>query len=177
MTRKEAMAKKNFRRMTLDDLIPSDRNEGHFQIIQDKKTGKPKLKKKKVPGSITGSHREQYPTFFRLISDNPSIPDPVEEFKFHPVRRWRIDLCWPDQKLALEIEGGVFTNGRHVRPIGFIKDLEKYNALSILGYSLLRFTPQQMKSCESYDYLREWFKNNTGDIKCPINQKQQTNLK
>ena len=98
--------------------------------------------------------------FFRLVGDNPSIPDPVEEFKFHPARKWRVDLCWPDQKLALEIEGGVFTNGRHVRPTGFIKDLEKYHALSILGYGLLRFTPQQMKSCESYDFIREWFKMN-----------------
>ena len=129
--------------------------------MQDKKTGKPKIRKKNVPVP----YLKQYPVFFRLISDNLSIPEPVEEFKFHPVRKWRLDLCWPDQKLALEIEGGVFTNGRHVRPTGFIKDLEKYNALSILGYSLLRFTPQQMKNCESYDFLREWFKNNTGGIK------------
>lgn len=153
------MAKKKFQRLTLDDLIPSNRDEGHFQIDQDKKTGKPKIRKKRV----LVTHNDQYPMFFRLISDNPSIPSPVEEFKFHPSRKWRIDLCWPDQKLALEIEGGVFDNGRHVRPTGFIKDMEKYNALSILGYSLLRFTPQQMKSCDSYDFLREWFKNNTGD--------------
>lgn len=159
MNRKEAMANKKFNRMTIDDLIPSDRNEGHFQIIQDKKTGKPKIRKKNFPVP----YWKQYPMFFRLIRDNPSIPDPIEEFKFHPTRKWRVDLCWPDQKLVLEIEGGIFTNGRHVRPTGFIKDIEKYNALSILGYSLLRCTTQQMKSCESYDFLREWFKNNTGD--------------
>lgn len=155
------MAKKKFQRLSIDDLIPSDRNEGHFKIEQDKETGKPKIRKKKVPVP----YLEQYYMFFRLIGDNPAIPDPVEEFKFHPVRKWRIDLCWPEQKLALEIEGGTFQNrGAHRGSIGgYLKDIEKYNALSILGYSLLRFTPQQMESCESYDFLREWFKNNTGD--------------
>ena len=159
MTETSKLQPSMIKRITFDDLIPSKRNDGHFELSQDKKTGKPKIRKKKV----VVPYREQYPMFFRLIGDNPSIPDPVEEFKFHPTRKWRLDLCWPDHKLALEIEGGVFTNGRHVRPTGFMKDIEQYNALSIQGYGLLRFTPQQMESCESYDFLREWFKNNTGD--------------
>jgi len=155
---------KSIKRITFDDLIPSTRNEDHFMLSQDKKTGKPKIRKTRkepVPYEL------QYPMFFRLIQDNPSIPDPVEEFKFHPTRKWRIDICWPDQKLALEIEGGVFMTKRNGGATGhrsitnFIGDMEKYNALSILGYSLLRFTPQQMESCESYDFLREWFKSHS----------------
>ena len=147
------------KRVTFDDLIPSKRNEDHFQLDQDRKTGKPKIRKKKRAPLL---YRHKYPMFFRLIGDNPSIPDPAEEFKFHPKRRWRLDLCWPGQKLALEIEGGTYqSRGAHRGSIGgYLKDIEKYNALSILGYSLLRFTPQQMESCESYDFLREWFKNN-----------------
>ena len=100
--------------------------------------------------------------FFRLIGDNPSIPDPVEEFKFHPTRKWRVDICWPAQKLALEIEGGTYmkSGGGHRSIAGYHNDMEKYNAISIHGFSLLRFTTEQMQSCESYDFLREWFKNN-----------------
>ncbi len=145
-------------RLTLDDLLPSKRNEGHYEIDQDKKTGKPKIRKKKKAEPLL--YRHKFPMFFRLIGENPSIPDPEEEFKFHPTRRWRIDLCWPDQKLALEIEGGTYmAKGGHRGSItGYVKDVEKYNALSIKGFSLLRFTPQQMDSCEAYDYLREWFK-------------------
>lgn len=146
------------KRVTFDDLIPSKRNEDHFQIGQDKKTGNPKIRKKKV----VYMYWQQYPMFFRLIGDNPKISDPIEEFKFHPTRKWRIDICWPDHKLALEIEGGTYMNkGGHRGSIsGYVKDMEKYNALSILGFSLLRFTPQQMESCESYDFIRKWFKNN-----------------
>lgn len=119
------------------------------------------------------SIKSRYPVFFRLVKDDPSLPEPVEEFKFHPTRRWRIDLCWPDQKLALEIEGGIWSNGRHVRPTGFLGDLEKYNRLAILGYSLLRATPRQMESCEAYDFVREWFRNNAEKgSKCRYNRKR-----
>lgn len=144
---------KKSKRLTISDLTLID-GSNHFIIKQDKK-GRPKIVRKR---SIPVPYELKYRAFFRLIKDNPSIPDPVEEFKFHPTRKWRIDICWPEQKLALEIEGGVWTNGGHVRPTGFIKDIEKYNALTLEGFSLLRFTPQQMGNCESYDFVREWFK-------------------
>lgn len=86
--------------------------------------------------------------FLKLIEDR-GIPYPMLEHKFHPDRRWRIDYAWPEQKLAVEREGGVWTRGRHTRPMGFIKDLEKYNNLTMLGWRLLRFTPQQILSLES----------------------------
>ena len=35
-----------------------------------------------------------------------------KEWKFHPVRRWRFDYAFPDFRVALEVEGGVFTGGR-----------------------------------------------------------------
>mgnify|MGYP006149714629 CR=1 FL=1 len=34
------------------------------------------------------------------------IAEPVKEHKFHPKRKWRLDLAWPEEKLAVEIEGG-----------------------------------------------------------------------
>ena len=66
------------------------------------------------------------------------------EHRFHPVRRWRFDFALIDYKLAIEVEGGVWTKGRHTRPTGFIKDMEKYNAAAALGWRVLRFTPDQL---------------------------------
>lgn len=86
------------------------------------------------------------------------LPEPVREYKFHPTRKWRIDLAWPEEKLATEIEGGVWTRGRHTRPKGFLGDLQKYNNLTILGWSLLRFTPQQVRTGEALTLIEEWFK-------------------
>ena len=45
----------------------------------------------------------------------------------------------PAIKVAIELEGGVYTGGRHTRPEGFLKDIEKYNNITILGLKLLRY--------------------------------------
>ncbi len=67
----------------------------------------------------------------------------IAEVRFHPVRRWRFDFADKQKKIAIEIEGGVWIQGRHNHPQGFIKDMEKYNEASKLGWRLLRYTPQQ----------------------------------
>ena len=68
------------------------------------------------------------------------LPEPIREYRFHPPRRWRFDFCFPDKKVAIECEGGTWTNGRHVRGSGFEKDVEKYNQAAIDGWIVLRFT-------------------------------------
>lgn len=72
------------------------------------------------------------------------LPAPAKEFKFHDDRKWRIDYAYPDKKLAIEIEGGVWTKGRHTRGSGFIRDMEKYNALAEAGWRLLRYMPNKI---------------------------------
>lgn len=66
--------------------------------------------------------------------------NPEREFRFCPDRKWRFDFAFPDHKVAVECEGGVWTRGRHTRPIGFINDCEKYNKATVLGWKVFRFT-------------------------------------
>lgn len=70
----------------------------------------------------------------------------VSEYRFHDSRKWRIDFAFPSQKLAVEVEGGGWVNGRHNRGGGMEADLEKYNALTLAGWRLLRFTGKAIKS-------------------------------
>lgn len=72
------------------------------------------------------------------------IPEPVAEFRFSPPRRWRFDFAWPAYLVALEVEGGVFIRGRHARGAGMVGDMTKYSEAAILGWRLLRVTPQQI---------------------------------
>lgn len=76
------------------------------------------------------------------------LPMPTPEYRFNNSRRWRIDWAWPHCKLAVEIEGGVWARGRHNRGKGFLADMEKYNELARLGWTLYRFTPQQKGEAE-----------------------------
>jgi very-short-patch-repair endonuclease len=68
--------------------------------------------------------------------------EPVKEYRFHPTRRWRLDYAFPEVRLAVELEGGVWTRGAHIRPCGFLEDMEKYNMLAEFGWVLLRYQPK-----------------------------------
>ena len=68
------------------------------------------------------------------------LPIPEREHRFHPTRKWRFDFCYPDRMLAVEIHGGVWSKGRHVRGAGFTSDCEKHTEAAILGWRVLHFT-------------------------------------
>ncbi|KHF78447.1 hypothetical protein PJ15_1506 [Acinetobacter sp. neg1] len=68
------------------------------------------------------------------------------EYKFHPTRKWRADFLISNTKILIEVEGGIWSGGRHTRGTGYIGDMEKYNAAAILGFQVLRFSTQQVKS-------------------------------
>jgi very-short-patch-repair endonuclease len=72
------------------------------------------------------------------------LPEPENEYRFHPVRRWRFDFAWPAHKVAVEIEGGRWVMGRHNHPQGFQNDCIKYNAAALLGWRVFRYTPEML---------------------------------
>jgi hypothetical protein len=57
----------------------------------------------------------------------------------------------------VEVEGGTWTGGRHNRPVGYAKDLEKYNRATLLGWRVFRFTTQQFKNGEAGEFLESIF--------------------
>lgn len=79
----------------------------------------------------------------------------VKEFQFHPKRRWRFDYAIPDHKIALEVEGGVWTQGRHTRPQGFLGDIEKYNTATLMGWRVFRTTPDDLYSTATLKLLKQ----------------------
>tara|TARA_B110000093_G_scaffold59908_1_gene64870 strand:+ start:700 stop:1026 length:327 start_codon:yes stop_codon:yes gene_type:complete len=70
------------------------------------------------------------------------------EYKFHPSRKWRFDFAIGEDPsqflLAVEIEGGVHSGGRHTRGKGYTDDLIKYNAALLAGWRVLRYTTPQV---------------------------------
>jgi len=72
--------------------------------------------------------------------------EPEREYSFLPERKWRLDFAFPERKIGIECEGGVWTQGRHNRGQGFIDDCDKYNAAGELGWRIFRYTAKQIKS-------------------------------
>ena len=73
------------------------------------------------------------------------LPPPVKEVRFHPIRKWRFDLAFPLQKVALEIHGGVYMQGHHTRGKGFEDDREKMNEAQLMGWTVLEYSTGQVK--------------------------------
>jgi len=89
------------------------------------------------------------------VCEAVGLPMPIKEYRFHPRRRWRFDYAWPEYMVAIEIEGGAWTYGRHNRAKGFINDMEKYNEAVLLGWRVLRYTPKQIREGKWVDNLEK----------------------
>ena len=93
-----------------------------------------------------------------LIWKPYGIPTPIAEYKFCPTRRWRADYAWIDEKVIVEIDGGIWTRGRHSRGYGMRKDNEKLNEAQKLGWRVFRFEPIQLRNGEAQTFLKEVLK-------------------
>lgn len=100
--------------------------------------------------------KKQPPIIFQSYCQQNGLPKPTPEHKFHPTRKWRIDWYFEEngKKIALEVEGGVWTFGRHTRGAGFLADVEKYNNLAMAGIYLLRVTPDNLLKQSTIEMLK-----------------------
>lgn len=82
------------------------------------------------------------------------LPAPVQEHRFHATRRWRFDLAWPDRMIAVEVDGGVWSGGRHTRGAGFVGDCEKANEATAMGWRVFRFPTPHVSDGSAVAMLR-----------------------
>ncbi|MGJ3495795.1 hypothetical protein ACR9PT_14710 [Piscirickettsia salmonis] len=81
---------------------------------------------------------------FKLHCRLEKIAPPEQEYRFHKTRRWRFDFAWPSLKIAVEVEGGTYSQGRHTRGKGFEADCEKYNSAVEAGWQVFRYSTSQV---------------------------------
>lgn len=83
-----------------------------------------------------------------------SLPEPEQQYRFDDSRRWRFDFAWPSCKVAVEVNGGEWSEGRHSRGAGMAGDYEKLNAATIAGWRVLQFTGGQVRDGVAIDTIR-----------------------
>jgi len=114
-----------------------------------------------------------------------NLPEPEKEYPFAKMlgRKWRLDYAWPDRLIGLEIEGGTFSRmihvlqgyerrrgqnipltnvrvrvgGRHNDAVGFRADCEKYSHAAIIGWCVIRVTPEMIKDGTASELLKAAF--------------------
>lgn len=81
-------------------------------------------------------------------------PMPVREYQFAaPVRAWAFDLAWPALKVAIEVDGAVFTRGRHTSGFGFMADCDKLNEAVFRGWRVIRVTPTHFRNGQALGWV------------------------
>lgn len=72
------------------------------------------------------------------------LPQPEAEVKLVANRKFAWDFVWRNEKVALEIQGGIFSGGAHGRGAGIKRDMEKANLAALEGYRCLFLTPKEI---------------------------------
>lgn len=147
-------------RFTLSDLSPAMRAQAVDQLsnkpdfvkytpryrdgLPSGNSGKPLKEPKRVivPRGTNCNKAKYNPRVITAYFEQCGLPTPVYEIRFDKVRRWQFDIAWPALKIALEVEGGIWSKGSHSRPQGIIRDICKYNQAQCLGWRVLRVVPE-----------------------------------
>ncbi len=82
-----------------------------------------------------------------------ALPEPEREYRFMPPRMFRFDFAWPAAMVALEVEGGIYSGGRHTTGPGFTKDCEKYSEAALRGWKVIRVTSEHIERGRMAEWL------------------------
>lgn len=77
------------------------------------------------------------------------------EFMFHEERKWRFDYAFLKFKVGLEVQGGLFTYGGHVRGSGYLQDMEKYNHAAAMGWLIVQCMPKDLCMGETLKFVQD----------------------
>lgn len=86
------------------------------------------------------------------------LPEPEFEYRFHPKRKWRLDIAWPGKKVCVEVQGGIFIRGRHTRGAALLKEWEKLNTLAEMGWRVLYCQPKDICTIDMVEQIRRCLK-------------------
>jgi very-short-patch-repair endonuclease len=95
---------------------------------------------------VTGGQASSLERAFLFTWAAMGGPPLTAEYRFSPPRRWRLDFAHVPAAVAVELEGGVWSGGRHVRPAGFEADCQKYNAATAAGWAVFRLTRRSLEA-------------------------------
>lgn len=68
-------------------------------------------------------------------------------------RRFRGDLCWPERRVVVEVDGGTWAGGRHTTGSGYERDADKSNLAQMAGWRVYRVTGKHVRDGRALDLV------------------------
>lgn len=127
------------------DLSPEEMVEAAFVMVNKinlfmREKTMNKVIRRKV---LSSTASDKVDLFLNYLQQQFPQAEVVKELQFHPDRKWRFDYAFPSRKIAIEIDGAIWTLGRHNRPRGYLNDMEKLNTAASMGWLVLRFSTDE----------------------------------
>lgn len=95
------------------------------------------------------------PQFTLQIWRRSGLIGAVAEHQFHPDRKWRFDFAFIKQKVAIEVQGGIFMRrGGHNTGMALRREHEKRNAAAVLCWRILYCEPREVCTLEFINTIR-----------------------
>jgi very-short-patch-repair endonuclease len=126
-------------RITISDLERL-KKEGKIQGYVD--SGKPKVKSSKPKGSKIKGWIELNLHYWCQGKGLALL----KEHRFDEIRKWRFDFAIKERKVAIEYNGIMSEKSRHTTVSGYTGDMDKINAASSQGWTVLQYTPLNYKN-------------------------------
>ncbi len=87
--------------------------------------------------------------------EHAGLPVGVGQHRFVPGRQFRFDRCWPDRLVAAEVQGGIWSGGRHARGSGIAAECIKFSIAAALGWRVLPLTDEMIESGQAVELIRQ----------------------
>lgn len=105
------------------------------------------------PGVASGKNTRKHTDYNAMLYQQYMLTGalrPITEYRFDPERKWRLDFCWPEHRLAVEIDGAVHRiKGR------WKASFEREQALFFAGWRLLKVSTEQVRSGEALTLIEK----------------------
>lgn len=101
------------------------------------------------------ANKEKQKDIFTMLMEKEGL-DCWPEYFFSTERLYRLDYCFPEYKVGLEVDGGTWSKERsgHSSGTGLARDREKSTLLATLGWSLIRVTPQELMTAKTIETIK-----------------------
>jgi len=87
--------------------------------------------------------------------ERAGLPAPELQYRIVPGRQFRWDAAYVSKKVAIEVQGGVWSNGSHVRGSGVQRDCLKASMAAALGWRCLPVTREMIESGQAVELIAQ----------------------
>ena len=106
-----------------------------------------------APGLAADPDEDNHALAFTLTA--AGVEGWVREHEYAEGRKLRADFAWPEERLLVEVVGGIYTGQAHGSVSGILKDIDRLNEATLNGWRLLRVTPKMIKTGEALELVEK----------------------